>query len=84
MIQMSIASTDIELGTVYRNHEAGFDVRAVPNPDYHGGTGDRFVVQTRVDVNTPWERPLDRCSDEDSVRQRVADCLTWTRSPHSR
>jgi hypothetical protein len=81
---MSTNVMDIEINAVYRNHEAGFDVRAVPNPDHRGEPGDRFVVQTRVDVNTPWERPLDRCSDADSACKRVAACLTWTRSPHSR
>jgi hypothetical protein len=75
---------DIELNAVYRNYEAGFDVRAVSNPDYHGGPGDRFVVQTRLDANTPWDRPVERCSDAGSACERVADYLTWTQSPYSR
>ena len=33
-MQTSTRSTDSEINAVYRNYEAGFDVRAVPNPDY--------------------------------------------------
>ena len=75
---------DIEIHTIYHNAEAGFDIRAVPNPDHRGEPGDRFVVQTRPYTNAPWERPSDRCGDADSACQRVADYLTWTQSPYSR
>jgi hypothetical protein len=79
----STNSTDIEINAVYRNYEAGFDVRAVPNPDYRGGAGDRFVVQMRPDIQSPWERPVDRYDDADSACERVAEYLTWTKSPFS-
>ena len=74
----------IELDTVYHNSEAGFDVRAVANPDYRGEPGDRFVVHTRPHTDAPWERPADRCSDADSACERVAVFLTWAQSPYSR
>jgi hypothetical protein len=76
-------SPDIEINAVYRNYEAGFDVRAVANPDYRGGPSDRFVVQMRPDIHEPWDRPVDRCSDADTACERVAVYLTWTRSPFS-
>jgi hypothetical protein len=75
---------NIETSVVYHNFDAGFDVRAVPNPDHCGEPGDRFVVQTRIDANTPWERPVERCSDAGAACERVAEYLTWTQSPHSR
>jgi hypothetical protein len=82
-MQTSTRSTDFEINAVYRNYEAGFDVRAVPNPDYRGGAGDRFVVQMRPEIGTPWERPVDRCRDAESACERVAKYLTWTHSPFS-
>lgn len=75
---------DIKIDTIYHNGEAGFDVRAVANPDYRGASGDRFVVQTRPHGASPWERPADRCSDAESACERVAVFLTRTESPHSR
>lgn len=80
-MQTIINSTDIEINAVYRNYEAGFDVRAVPNPDYRDGSDDRFVVQMRPDIQSPWEMPVDRCSEAASACERVAEYLTWNKSP---
>ena len=82
-MQTIVNSTDIEINPVYRNYDAGFDVRAVPNPDCRDGSGDRFVVQMRPDIHSPWERPVDLCSDADSACERVAEYLTWNKSPFS-
>ena len=72
---------EIIIGQVYRNETAGFDICAVPNPDYRGGTGHRFLVLWRHNEHSEWEPPLHLAGDSVSARAAVAKYLTHPSLP---
>jgi hypothetical protein len=74
---------EIQLGVVYRNERAGFDVWAIPNPRYRRPGDVRYLVQTRANPQWPWAPAVSECATAESARAKVATYLNWDRDPSS-
>ena len=67
----------VELGQVYHNATAGFDIRVAPNPSYHppadndgGPLPDRYYVETSSDGGRRWTKVI-ATNDLESIERYI-------------
>ncbi len=72
---------DIQIGNVYRNEQARFDVRAILNPGALGQPGYRFIIQTRPSRKRAWAPAVFTSNSAERTRERVVTYLNGLRDP---
>jgi hypothetical protein len=74
---------ETRLGESYRNEEADFSVRIVPNPHYGGRDGEyRFWIEVHISDWSGWER-IAESGHLEGARELVEQHLRRTKPPNT-